>query len=87
MLNSEGIHWFSHLCSYLVPLILLLLHSEDGVDVVFQQLVRQLAHTGMVLKRDDTEAEYKTVLDVLVSISPNTPPPPPAALTSLVLPV
>lgn len=36
---------------YLIPAVLLLLHSEDGVDMVFQELVRQLTHAGVILKR------------------------------------
>lgn len=37
--------------SYLVPVVLLFLHGKDGVDMVLQQLVRQLAQTGMILQR------------------------------------
>ncbi len=45
-----------HLCGrhYLVPLVLLLFHSEDGVYMVLQQLIRQLTHTGMILKNKTT---------------------------------
>lgn len=35
---------------YLIPLVLLLFHSKDGVDMVFKELIRQLTQTGMVLK-------------------------------------
>lgn len=57
MYDTVGMCCFMHLCrrDYLIPLILLLLHSKDGVDMVVQQLVRQLAHTGMVLRRRHTK--------------------------------
>lgn len=36
---------------YLVPPVLLLLHSKHRIDIVFQELIRQLAQTGMVLRK------------------------------------
>ena len=45
----ESVRVFSGL--YLIPLVLLLFHREYGVDVVLQQLVRQLVQTWVVLDR------------------------------------
>lgn len=46
-----------HVCrrDYLIPLVLLLLHCKDRVDMAVQQLIRQLAHTGMVLRQTHTK--------------------------------
>lgn len=48
---------------YLVPLVLLFLHRKDGVNVVFQQLVRQLAQTGMVLRSKEKKNHFVSGVD------------------------
>lgn len=39
---------------YLIPVVLLLFDSEDRVDMVFKQLIRQLTQAGMVLQGTET---------------------------------
>lgn len=59
---------------YLVPLVLLFLHRKDGVNVVFQQLVRQLAQTGMVLRSKEKKITLFQGWIGLAQENPRRPP-------------
>lgn len=59
-----------HMCRrhYLIPVVLLLLHSKDRVDVVFKQFIGELTQTGMVLNKGHQQNQLHVAMLCLLGL-------------------